>query len=132
MEIYVPLPVARIGIKFMKVVLKIMNKIGIDARLPPEIIFIDNFYLPQTLSVQKLQESSFTDPYPDKDIFGLLPDLIEYYVTRWEQMNLIPPIYQCLFDPQKLAENFVDEPQKLLGSILSKQVKPFSDFKKPK
>ncbi|MBC8316708.1 MAG: NAD-dependent epimerase/dehydratase family protein [Desulfobulbaceae bacterium] len=131
MAIYIPLPVATIGIKFLRVILKIINKIGIDARLPPEIMFIDNFYQPQTLSGQKLQDSSFTDPYPERDIFSLIPDLIQYYVTRWEQMNLIPPINKCFFDPEKLSEDFLDEPQKLLASILSKKIEPFSNFEKP-
>jgi len=130
-EIYIPLPVARIGIKFMRVIIKIMIKIGIDARIPPEIMFIENFYLPQTLSVKKLQESSFTDPYPERDIFALIPHLIQYYVTRWEQLNLIPPINKCFFDPKKLAEDFLDEPQKLLDSIVSKKIKPFTEFEKP-
>lgn len=130
-EIYAPLPVARVGIKVLQVILKIMIKIGIDARLPPEIMFIENFYRTQTLSVQKLQESSFTDPYPERDIFALIPSLIEYYVTRWEQMNLIPPINKCFFDPAKLSEDFLDEPQKLLESIISKKIDPFSEFEKP-
>ena len=130
-EIYIPLPVARVAIKCMRVILKIMMKIGIDARLPPEIMFIDNFYQPQTLSVEKLQESSFTDPYPERDIFALIPDLIQYYVTRWEQLNLIPLLNKCFFDPEKLAEDFLDEPQKLLDSIVSKKIEPFSEFEKP-
>jgi GlcNAc-P-P-Und epimerase len=130
-EIYIPLPVARIGIKVMRVIIKIMIKMGIDARLPPEIMFIDSFYQTQTLSVKKLQESSFTDPYPERNIFVLIPDLIQYYVTRWEQLNLIPPINKCFFDPEKLAEDFLDEPQKLLDSIVSKKIEPFTEFKKP-
>ena len=129
--IYIPLPVARINIKFMRLILKILIHIGIDARLPPEIMFIDNFYQPQVLSVKKLQESSYTDLYPERDIFALIPDLIQYYVTRWEQLNLIPPINKCFFDPEKLSEDFLNEPQKLLDSIVSKEIEPFSEFEKP-
>ncbi len=130
-EIYIPLPVARVAIKVMRGILKIMMNIGIDARLPPEIMFIENFYQPQTLSVQKLQESSYTDPHPERDIFALIPDLIQYYVTRWEQLNLIPLINKCFFDPEKLAEDFLDEPQELLDAIVSKKIEPFSEFEKP-
>lgn len=131
-EIYIPLPMARISIKVMRVILKIMMNIGIDARLPPEIMFIDNFYQSQTLCVKKLQESSYTDPYPERDVFALIPDLIQYYVTRWEQLNLIPPINKCFFDPEKFADDFNDEPQKLFDSIVSKRIEPFSEFEKPK
>jgi len=101
------------------------------AEMVAEIMFIESFYQSQTLSVQKLKESSYTDPYPERDIFALIPDLIQYYVTRWEQMNLIPPINKCFFDPEKLADDFLAEPQRLLSSILDKKIDPFSNFEKP-
>lgn len=129
-KIFVPLPLALIGIKTMHIATKIMMKFGIEARLPQEIMFIENFYKSQTLSVQKLQDSSFTDPYPDADIFSLIPDLIQYYVTRWEQLNLIPLINKCFFDPEKLAEDFLDTPRELLTAIHKNKIKPFTKFKK--
>ena len=131
-EIYIPLPIAKIGIKFMRNLLKLLMNIGIDARLPPEIMFIENFYQSQTLSTKKLENSSFTDPCPERDIFALLPDLIQYYVTRWEQLNLIPLLNKCFFDPERLAEDFLEKPQKLYDSIVTKEVDPFTEFEKPK
>lgn len=129
-EIFVPLPLALTGIKTMLIATKIMMKFGIEARLPQEIMFIENFYKSQTLSVQKLQDSSFTDPYPDVDVFSLIPDLIQYYVTRWEQLNLIPLINKCFFDPEKLSEDFLDTPQELLTAIHENEIMPFTQFKK--
>ena len=129
-EIFVPLPLALTGIKTMLIATKIMMRFGIEARLPQEIMFIENFYKSQTLSVQKLQDSSFTDPYPNVDVFSLIPDMIQYYVTRWEQLNLIPLINKCFFDPEKLAEDFLDTPQELLAAIHENELKPFTQFKK--
>ena len=129
-EIFVPLPLAIIGIKAMHITTKIMMKFGVEARLPQEIMFIENFYKSQTLSIQKLQDSSFADPYPDVDIFSLVPDLIQYYVTRWEQLNLIPLINKCFFDPEKLSEDFLDDPQELLAIIHKNEIKPFTQFNK--
>ncbi|MEA2113761.1 MAG: NAD-dependent epimerase/dehydratase family protein [Thermodesulfobacteriota bacterium] len=129
-EIFVPLPLALTGIKTMLIATKIMMRFGIEARLPQEIMFIENFYKSQTLSVQKLQDSSFTDPYPNVDVFSLIPDMIQYYVTRWEQLNLIPLINKCFFDPEKLSEDFLDTPQELLASIHENELKPFTQFKK--
>ncbi len=129
-EIFVPLPLALTGIKTMLIATKIMMRFGIEARLPQEIMFIENFYKSQTLSVQKLQDSSFTDPYPNVDVFSLIPDMIQYYVTRWEQLNLIPLINKCFFDPEKLAEDFLDTPQELLAAIHENGIKPFTQFKK--
>ena len=129
-EIFVPLPLALTGIKTMLIATKIMMKFGIEARLPQEIMFIENFYKSQTLSVQKLEDSSFTDPYPNVDVFSLIPDMIQYYVTRWEQLNLIPLINKCFFDPEKLAEDFLDTPQELLAAIHENELKPFTQFKK--
>lgn len=129
-EIFVPLPLALTGITTMLIATKIMMRFGIEARLPQEIMFIENFYKSQTLSVQKLEDSSFTDPYPNVDVFSLIPDMIQYYVTRWEQLNLIPLINKCFFDPEKLAEDFLDTPQELLAAIHENELKPFTQFKK--
>jgi len=129
-KIFVPLPLALTGIKTMHFASKIMTKFGIEARLPQEIMFIKNFYKSQTLSVQKLQDSSFTDPFRKLDVFSLIPDMIQYYVTRWEQLNLIPLINKCFFDPEKLSEDFLDTPQELLTAIHENKIKPFTQFNK--
>ena len=128
-EIFVPLPLARLGIKAMRIATKIMMKFGIEARLPQEIMFIDNFYESQILSVDKLQNSSFTDPFPEVDIFALVPEMIQYYVTRWEQLNLIPLINKCFFDPEKLSEDFLEAPRELLTAIHNNEIDLFSEFK---
>jgi hypothetical protein len=129
-KIYVPYPVARIGVKLMRIIIKFMVNFGIEARLPPEIMFMKHFYQTQTLSIEKLKNSSFVDQRPEIDVFTLIPDLIQYYVTRWEQLNLIPLINKCFFDPEKITEDFKDSPNKLLDSILNEKIKPFSEFEK--
>jgi len=129
-KIYVPLPLARTGIKVMHAATLIMMKFGIEARLPQEIMFIDNFYKSQSLSIKKLQESGYIDPFPEVNIFSFVPELIQYYVTRWEQLNLIPLINKCFFDPEKLSEDFLDTPQELLTAIHENEIKPFTQFKK--
>lgn len=130
-KIYIPLPVAHFGLKMMRNIIKLLVNFGIEARLPPEIMFVEHFYQTQTLSIEKLKNSSFVDHRPEVDIFSKIPDLIQYYVTRWEQLNLIPLINKCFFDPEKITEDFQDSPNKLLDSILNEKIKPFSEFEKP-
>jgi len=116
-EIYLPYPVAKFGKSVMRFILRRMTRIGIEARMPAELMFLENFYQTQTLSAAKLQRSSFIDPFPDETIFTNLPDLIEYYITRWEQLNLISTFNREFFDPQKRAEEFLASPQTLLQSF---------------
>jgi hypothetical protein len=104
-------------------------KFGIDARLPRELMFLSQFYQTQILSSQKLQNSSFVDPFPEQTVYRQLPELIEYYLTRWEQLNLISPFYNKeFFDPQHLAEEFLHNPENLLTDIHQKRIEPFQEF----
>lgn len=129
-EIYVPMFFARMGIKCMKIMLKIINKTGIEARLPQEVMFIEKFYKPQTLSVNKLKQSSYRDPYPEVNIYTRLPGIIQYYVNRWEQLNFIPACSTRFPGAEKLIDDFIDEPQKLLDAIVSRKAEPFTEFKR--
>ncbi len=88
-EIYVPYWLANIGKKSLGTLLRILRRIGLKGTLPPELQFLNNFYKPQTLSTQRLQESSFVDPFPEETIFTRLPDLVVYYLTRWSHENMI-------------------------------------------
>ena len=128
-EIYLPYPIANFGAGCLGKMVKILGKIGIDARMPPELMFMRNFYESQTLSSEKLISSNFTDPFPDETVYSQLPDIIEYYLTRWEQLNLITPYDKEFFDPQKLAEDFHTSPQSLLADIHQQKIDPFLKFK---
>ena len=106
-EFYIPFPTARFGAGVLKKIIKGLHRIGIEACMPPELMFMENFYKTQTLSSAKLQGSSFVDPAPDETVFSRLPEVIEYYLTRWQQFNLIS-LDDEFFDPQKIAEDFLN------------------------
>lgn len=120
-EIYLPYHLAKFGKACMRHILRVMTRLGIEARMPAELMFLKNFYETQTLSSGKLRRSSFRDPYPEETVFTNLPDLIEYYITRWEQLNLISSFNKEFFDPQKRAEEFLNSPERLLQSFHAEQ-----------
>lgn len=127
-SIYLPLALARFGARCIQQFLKVLVKLGIDARLPQELMFLNQFYQTQILSSEKLRLSSFVDPHPEQTVYSQLPDLLQYYLTRWEQLNLISPFNKEFFDPQLLAEEFHRDPQGLLADIHSKKIEPFQGF----
>ena len=124
-EIYLPLPVARFGMGIMARLVRLITRLGIEARMPAELMFLQNFYETQTLSAAKLRNSSFSDPDPEATIFTELPTLIEYYVTRWEHLNLIEPFNKEFFDPRKRAEEFLHTPDQLLEAVHEESGAPF-------
>lgn len=127
-EIYVSYPMARFGTNCLRFLLKGLNKIGIEARLPPELMFMENFYQTQTLSTEKLKHSSYGIPDPEKSVFTELPAIIDYYIARWEHLNLISNYNVCFFDPLKQTEQFATDPNKLLEAIHSDRIHPLADF----
>lgn len=128
-EFYIPFPVAHFGAGIIRKIIKMLIKLGIEARMPPELMFLENFYQTQTLSCTKLLSSSFTDPAPDETVFSQLPDIIEYYLTRWQQLNLISSYDEEFFDPQKIAEDFLNCPETLLNEIHHHKRQPFKEFR---
>ena len=124
-EIYLPFPVAQFGMGIMARLVRLITRLGIEARMPAELMFLKNFYETQTLSAAKLRKSSFSDPEPEATIFTELPALIEYYVTRWEQLNLIEPFNKNFFAPRKRAEEFLHLPDQLLQEIHAESDLPF-------
>ena len=88
-KIFVPYWLAHTGKACIRWIVKKMNRIGIEARIPAELMFIENFYESQTLSSKNLKDSSYKDPAPGVTIFTELPAMIEYYVTRWKHLNLL-------------------------------------------
>jgi len=95
-EIYISYPMARFSINCLKLILKGLNRIGIEARLPPEMMFMKSFYKTLTLSTEKLRNSSYGIPDREHTVFTGLSSIIEYYITRWEHLNLISSL-QRLF-----------------------------------
>lgn len=127
-EIYISYPMARFGINFLRLLLKGLNKAGVEARLPPELMFMKSFYKTQTLSTEKLKNSSYGIPDPDQTIFTELPSIIEYYITRWEHLNLISSYNVCFYDPLNQTELFAQNPENLLEQIHRGQIDPLADF----
>jgi len=138
-EIYIPYRVAKTGNDFMNWVIKVFNRVGYKAHMPAEMIFLENFYKTQTLSCEKLKRSSFVDPKPNATIFTELPALINYYLARWEHLNLFSsfsskdftgqPLYEKKVNPtDELAEEFMYSPDKLLDTIHREGIKPLQDI----
>jgi len=116
--IYVPEAMARFLATVLIRVMRIFTRIGIEARPPAELVFLKNFYESQILSSEKLRRSSFVDERPDATIFSELPELIEYYVRRWERLGLIEPRSRSGFEPESRADQFAHRPERALASVL--------------
>ena len=127
-ELYISEPLAKFGIGFIKFILRGLNRMGINARIPAEMMFIDNFYKTQTLSTEKLKKSSYGIPDPEYTVFTALPALIDYYITRWEDLNLFSYYNPDFYDPTHRIDLFKDDPAVLLEDIKNTQIDPFADF----
>jgi len=126
-EIFLPYPLAKFGADCMDALTRLLRRIGIESKMPPELMFLQNFYQTQSLSATKLRQSSFVDPDPRATVFTELPILIQYYLTRWEDLNLIVPYDKIFFDPGKRAEIFVNDPVQMLASLGDDVAHPFLD-----
>jgi hypothetical protein len=51
--------------------------------------------------------------------------MIEYYLTRWEQLNLISSYNREIFDPGHRREIFVNDPRRLLETMRNDSLTPF-------
>ena len=138
-EIYIPYRMAKNGNNFMSGVIKLFNRIGYKAHMPAEMIFLENFYKTQTLSCQKLKNSSFVDPNPEATVFTELPSLIKYYISRWEHLNLFSSFSRKKFSSthesrkkidrsEQLAEIFMNTPHELLDAIQKEGITPMKEI----
>ncbi|MEE4165139.1 MAG: NAD-dependent epimerase/dehydratase family protein [Desulfocapsaceae bacterium] len=128
-KIYIPYTVARTGKKSVKIILRMLTKIGLKATLPPELMFLRSFYQTQTLSGKRLEESSFVDPMPDETVFTRLPEMINYYLTRWSHQNLISTYDEKLLEfDRSIESDFKHDPEALLESIHRDATTPFTGF----
>ncbi len=127
-NIYLPLKVATFGAGCLTLLLKALVQIGIEAKMPPELMFLNQFYDTQTLDTTKLKNSSFLDPLPDQSIYSRLPEIIEYYISRWERRNLISGLNDDAFITRKDVQQFIDRPEELLQEIHNKTCSPFGEF----
>lgn len=127
-EIYIPYSMAKVFKSALKWTMKKLSIIGIEARMPAELMFLENFYRSQTLSSSKLANSSYGLQQPATTIFTELPAIIEYYLTRWEHLNLISSYNDSFYHPKTLAEEFINNPQELIELVHTKKIDPMYDF----
>lgn len=127
-EIFIPYWMANGGRKSLIVLLRILRRIGLKAALPPELMFLESFYKPQTLVTDKLSASSFIDPMSEDTIFTVLPKLIIYYLTRWSHENQISTYNKTLERDREAEEMFDKDPQSLIDSMHARGIGPFSDM----
>lgn len=127
-EIYVPYWMANSGKKMLEFMLRVLRRIGLSASLPPELMFLDSFYKPQTLSSRRLRESSFVDPFGEETIFTRLPDLVVYYLTRWNHENLISTYRESLDLEKTVEQTFMENPKALLDEAHAEGVGPYTDM----
>ena len=116
-EVYVPYPLAKTGRTFVTWLIRRLGKIGVEIRLPPELMFMKNFYESQTLCIDKLEKTSYRDSAPEQTVFTELTSMIYYYLIRWKHLNRITTFDDEYQDSSKLAKEFQNSPQTLLKSI---------------
>jgi len=125
-EIYLPYPIAKLGRRVLESVVKILSRVGVEARMPGELMFLENFYKTQTLSPARLQNSSYQNPEADKvTVYSKIPDMIEYYMTRWEHLNLISSYNPEVYDPSHKVEIFIGNPVHLLENVKNNGLEKF-------
>ncbi|MBU0480155.1 MAG: SDR family oxidoreductase [Proteobacteria bacterium] len=127
-EIYIPYPLARFFRLFLEIVVKGFSRLGLEARMPGELMFLENFYTTQVLSPKRLLASSYREPHPETTVYSMLPEMIQYYLTRWEHLNLITSYNPEFFDPGKKAEEFLRNPVQLLENMQKCCTDQFTDF----
>lgn len=127
-EIYIPYSMAIIGKKILEIFLKGLSRLGIHGGLPAELMFLENFYKTQSLSAEKLNNSSFTDPYPNDTIYSKLPELVVYYLRRWTYENLISTFNEDIIPPDTMSHDFELSPAELLESVHLDSTAPFTDL----
>jgi nucleoside-diphosphate-sugar epimerase len=124
-EVYIPYPLAKFGRQAVELLVRGLSRIGVEARMPGELMFLENFYQSQTLSPARLLASSYQGFQPEVTVYSKLPEMIEYYLTRWEQLNLISSYNREIFDPGHRREIFVNDPCRLLETMQSDSLAPF-------
>jgi len=126
----IPYPVATFCQRTIIWLIKKMRVVGIETKVPAELMFLKSCYESQTLSSKKLQESSFVDPFPEVTIFTQLQEMIDYYIIRWHHLNLLSDHEQSVGDLNKRSGEFLQTPTKLLEEMKTGTTLPMREFDK--
>jgi nucleoside-diphosphate-sugar epimerase len=129
-EIYIPYWLANCGKKGVETIIRLLRKTGLKATLPPELMFLDSFYKPQTLSIAKLKKSSFIDPMPEETLFSRLPEMVTYYLKRWSNENLITIYDETIGKENTVTHVFANDPELLINSVHAQGIGPFPNLQK--
>jgi len=127
-ELYVPYPLARSGMTFLSWLVKILRRLGVEARLPAEMQFMESFYETQTLTIEKLEKSSYRDEAPDVTVFTELTSIIYYYLIRWKHLNRITTFNEELKGSSLPAAEFLENPEILQETINKYTHNPLEDY----
>jgi nucleoside-diphosphate-sugar epimerase len=130
-KIFVPYTLAKTGKNSVRVILRLLTRLGMKATLPQELMFLGSFYRTQTLSCRRLAESSFVDPFPEETVYSRLPVILRYYLQRWSQQNLITSFDDRFQFDNTIKHDFKHNPQALLDSIHGDATAPFEDLDDP-
>lgn len=129
-EIYVPYRLAKTGKVWLRWIMRRLSRLGIVARMPAELIFLENFYRTQTLSCEKLRRSSYGIVQPEWTVFTEFPAMIEYYLTRWKHLNLIT-LDTEFYETNPWVQDFIDAPDRLLTAVHNRRCDLLTDPEEP-
>ena len=127
-EICVPYPLAKTGQTFLAWLTRRLRRLGVEVRLPAEIQFMKNFYETQTLSIAKLERSSYREDASEVTVFTELTSIIYYYLIRWKHLNRIGTFNEELKGSSNPAGEFLDSPENLLEKVNKYTHKPLKDY----
>lgn len=116
-KVFIPYHLASSGKAVIRMTSRALARIGVEVRMPAELLFLENFYKTQVLSSKKLACSSYVDPDPEISVYTELPDMLQYYLTRWAHLNLISSYSEEFFGPQEEVDAFHRTPDSLLASL---------------
>ncbi len=126
-EIYIPYPLAKTGQNFLKWLKKLLRRLGVEIRLPAEMQFMKSFYETQTISMEKLEKSSYRDPDAEETVFTELTSIIYYYLIRWKHLNRITTFSEEVQNSSQPAGEFLESPETLLDTVNQYTHKPLQD-----
>jgi len=127
-EIYIPYPLALLAKSWLKWITRKLSIISVEARMPAELMFLGNFYESQTLSSEKLAASSYGQVDSETTVFTELPQMIEYYLTRWGHLNLIETYNESFYLPKTYGNDFISAPRSVVELVQSKSEEILTDF----
>ncbi len=129
-NIHLPYSIAHTYKQYIRWIVRRLGRIGVDIRLPAELIFLKNCYKTQTLSSEKIDLSSYQDPMPEVTVYAELSTMIDYYITRWKHLNLLKAPTKEYQDPSKPASEFLSSPETLIQRVNESQHLSMDDFEK--